>query len=62
MSTETTTVKHTPGPWECSAIYPREIRSTIVNSSAKRVSIAINHSGISDEEAEANAKLIAAAP
>lgn len=59
--------KHTPGPWQVSRWYQGKIDQTYVSSASKSVCLLMRHDkeepyGIDQEEEQANARLIAAAP
>lgn len=57
-------MNYTPGPWSISPLYPKEIRmlKTGLNGFHIRIGIVADTDQHSKGEAEANAKLIAAAP
>ena len=57
-----TNTKHTPGPWEYANGIIQECQQNGNIAKVKRTLASINTFGISGEEVEANAKLIAAAP
>jgi len=59
---KTKPMKHTPGPWKVDVWHTPEGEKRILAPNGQGIAILVNANGRDNEETEANAALIAAAP